>query len=151
MSRQHIYVLYFKWWHKQWLALFPVSDKPPTQPPVKVVGRCNPNPVNTSKSSKKRGRFVVKIKLTNVRICSLNSTQLNSISIQLNLNSSKSQLKLLSLALLNSSLFNVISIFSKFHNLFYFGHISVKFCSFSIILDIFQQPRRWAIQKCPRF
>ena len=64
------------------IALFPVSDKPPTQPPVKVVGRCNPNPVNTSKSLKKRGRFVVKIKLTNVRICSLNSTQLNSISTQ---------------------------------------------------------------------
>ena len=35
-------------------ALYPVSDKPPTQPPVKVVGRCNPNPVNTSKSFKKK-------------------------------------------------------------------------------------------------
>ena len=35
-------------------ALYPVSDKPPTQPPVKVVGRCNPNPVNTSKSLKKK-------------------------------------------------------------------------------------------------
>ena len=52
---------------------------------------------------------------------------------------------------LSEYIFNVFSIFSQFHNLFYFGHISVKFCSNSMILDIFQQPRRWAIQKCPRF
>ena len=79
-------------------ALYPVSDKPPTQPPVKVVGRCNPNPVNISKSLKKRGRFVVKIKLTNVRICSFNSTQLNlnSTQSQLKFNSAQSQLNSIS-------------------------------------------------------
>ena len=72
-------------------ALYPVSDKPPTQTPVKVEGRCNPNPVNTSKSLKKRGRFVVKIKLTNARICSLNSTQLKLNSTQSQLNSTTTQ------------------------------------------------------------
>ena len=52
---------------------------------------------------------------------------------------------------LNTLIFNVFSIFSLFHSLFPFGHSSVKFCLNSMILDIFQQPRRWAIQKCPRF
>ena len=37
------------------------------------------------------------------------------------------------------------------HTLFCFGHISVKFCSNSMILDIFQQPRQRAFQKCPNF
>ena len=35
--------------------------------------------------------------------------------------------------------------------LFCFGHIWVKFCSNFMILDIFQQPRRRAFQKCPYF
>ena len=39
---------------------------------------------------------------------------------------------------LNTYLFNAFSIFSQFHNFFYFGHISVKCCSNSMILDIFQ-------------
>ena len=52
---------------------------------------------------------------------------------------------------LNTLIFNVFSIFSQFHNFSYFGHISVKFCSNSMILDIFQQPRQWALQKCPSF
>ena len=33
---------------------------------------------------------------------------------------------------------------------FCFGHISVNFWSNSTILDIFKQPKRWAVQKCPR-
>ena len=52
------------------LALFPVSDKPPsqpaTQPPIKVVGRCNPSPVNTLKSLKKRkvcGLFKITLRM----------------------------------------------------------------------------------------
>ena len=33
---------------------------------------------------------------------------------------------------------------------FCFGHISVNFWSNSTILDIFKQPKQWAVQKCPR-
>ena len=40
--------------------------------------------------------------------------------------------------------------FFEKHTLFCFCDISVKFCSNSMILDIFQQPRRRAFQKCPK-
>ena len=41
--------------------------------------------------------------------------------------------------------------FFEKHTLFCFGHISVKSCSNSMILDIFQQPGQRAFQKCPKF
>ena len=41
-----------------------------------------------------------------------------------------------------------LNFFGK-HTLFYFGHILVIFCSNSMILDIFHQPRQRGFQKCP--
>ena len=103
---------------------------------------------------------MVKIKLTNIRICSLNSTQsqlnsistqsqLNSISTHLNLNSTQSQLKLLSLALLNSSLFHFlfkvfIFVFVQSNLLFFF--ILFLFSLFLYFFNVFYFFRFFKIQ-----
>ena len=54
------------------------------------------------------------------------------------------------------SWFFIIHFYSKSRYLqnltfFCFGHILANFCSNQMILDIFKQPKRWAVQKCPRY